>query len=368
MLPVKKGIPFLIILIVIAFLVVVVIQKAKGKIGADFTRSLPALVEPTSKAGDVVPSSLMRKSIFVPYWTLAGNETVTLDQFERVLYFGVAVDENGIDTKDPGYTTLPVFSEQVVSQESFLVVRMTDRQKAIAVLRDKDAQEKIVRQSILLAEQYGFSGVVLDLEVTALPFESLVQQITGFALYFSDEVEKNGLQSGMTVYGDTFYRIRPFAISAIAKKMGTMYIMAYDFHKSGGNPGPNFPLSGKDRFGYDFKTMLSQFLASVPPEKLSVIYGMYGYDWIVDDSGNVLGDGEAVSLLQIESTILKECEKLSCEKVRDTDASEMRVAYIDNDGVRHVVWYEDDVSVAAKEKTARMMGIGSASFWAYSYF
>ena len=368
MLPVKKGIPLVIAFTLLSLCIVVVFQIVKGKIGADFTRNLPALAEPTSVVTNALPSSSVKKNIFVPYWAIIKGKSLNLEEYDTVLYFGVAVDKNGIDVKDPGYINLPVFSESVVSHKSYLVVRMTDRETALAVLRDKEAQRNIVQQSIALAEEHGFEGVVLDLEVTALPFDSLIKQITGFALYFSEEVEKHELHSGMTVYGDTFYRIRPFAISAIAKDVETLYIMAYDFHKAGGNPGPNFPLLGKEKYGYDFKTMLSQFLESVPPEKLSVIYGMYGYDWIVDDSGNVLGTGEALSLLQIESTLLKACEKLSCEIVRDADASEMRIRYAADDGAKHVVWYEDIVSVAAKERTARMMGIGSSSFWAYSFF
>ena len=81
-------------------------------------------------------------------------------------------------------------------------------------------------------------------------------------------------------------------------------IMAYDFHKVKGNPGPNFPLNGKETYGYDLQKMTDDFLQFVPPEKLTIIFGLFGYDWVIDDKNNALQSGEALSYLQIKQKFL----------------------------------------------------------------
>ncbi|MDP3941549.1 MAG: glycosyl hydrolase family 18 protein, partial [bacterium] len=221
---------------------------------------------------------------------------------------------------------------------------------------------------VTTAKEYGFSGVVLDLELSALPFDSLVKQVSSFAEAFAKDTSQNNLDFAMILYGDTFYRVRPFDLKTLAKIVPSFYVMAYDFHKAGGNPGPNFPFSGKETYGYDYQTMVDNFLEYVSPEKLTIIYGMYGYDWEIGNNGKAVGDGQAKSLLQIKTSIIDRCEMLRCKITHDTDASETTLTYTDNEHKKHVVWFEDEQSLKKKETFAKTMGISKFSYWAYSYF
>lgn len=362
----KKGIPLLILLLIILG-VSFAFQKAKGKIGGDFTGNLPQVAVPQQSVTPPSKVTTRTKSIFVPYWSVTGEEIDTTG-YDSVIYFGIAASKEGIDEKDQGFRRLKTFTENVSSSRTFLTLRMIDRETTLAILKDKKAQEAVVAQTLSLAKEHGFTGVVLDLELSALPFDSLIKQITTFTTGFSEEAKRSDLQFVMTVYGDTYYRIRPFDIATLAKHVDSFLVMAYDFHKAGGNPGPNFPLNGKTTYGYDFETMLSHFLAYVPAERLGIIYGMFGYDWIVDEEGKVQGPGEAKSLLVIRNSIIAKCEVLLCQMHRDTKSSEMTITYTSIDGKKHVVWYEDEVSVKKKEELAGRLGVGTSSFWAYSFF
>jgi spore germination protein YaaH len=144
--------------------------------------------------------------------------------------------------------------------------------------------------------------------------------------------------------------------------------MAYDFHKPSGNPGPNFPLYGKEIYGYDFATMLDNFSQYIKPDALTIIYGMYGYDWEVDDKGVSKGTAVVKTLAQIRGTILGNCKVLSCSSRRDGVSGEMVLAYYDAKGTKHEVWFEDESSVKRKESVALKMGVSQFSFWAYSFF
>ena len=125
------------------------------------------------------------------------------------------------------------------------------------------------------------NGIVLDLEIAAIPFDSLVKKINKFTGTFYSASKKNNLTFSLTLYGDLFYRARPYDVKTLALNADSIMIMAYDLHKARGNPGPNFPLIGADKFGYDLTKMTDEFLQSVPPQKITVIFGVYGYDWLV---------------------------------------------------------------------------------------
>ncbi len=315
---------------------------------------------PTAPAAKIIDETL-----FVPYWSVKSG--FNAPSYKKLVYFGVKATEQGIDTSDPGYQQLPVFMQGVNSQNTILAVRMIDNSSNFAILKSASSQQHVIKAAIAIAKRNHFSGILLNLEVSALPFSSLVDQIVSFNTSFSQAAHESALSYGVTAYGDSFYRLRPFDISKMAKDSDTVYIMAYDFSKANGNPGPNFPLSGNDTYGYDFSHMIDNFADSVPLKKLIVIFGMYGYDWPVDNNSKATGVGTAASLVSIKNTIIDACDYLSCEWERDLTSGETKATYQDDTG-KHIVWFEDEESVKRKQEFLRKRGIGSYAYWAYSYF
>src|SRR5258706_13307864 len=129
----------------------------------------------------------------------------------------------------------------------------------------------------------------------------------------------------MTAYGDSFYRLRPYDIAAISKSIDGIMVMAYAFHKSNADPGPNFPLSGSETYGYDLKTMTNDFLHHITTDKITVLFGMFGYDWQVDDKGRVIGNGKAITLNGAKQKFLNRCVLQDCIVKRDEVPPETEV-------------------------------------------
>ncbi len=307
-------------------------------------------------------------ALFVPYWSLSKGIN-TDKEYKTLLYFGVTPSERGINKEDVGYRQLPSFIKQKsATTQTLLVVRMLNADTNFAVLKAKDKQQLVIADTITIAKANDFNGVVLDLELSALPFDSLIQQINSFAQSFAAESKNNQLSFSIAMYGDTFYRIRPFEVKTLAKVSDNIMIMAYDFSKANGNPGPGFPLEGKSTYGYDYHALLDNFLQVVPAEKVSIIFGLYGYDWIVDDKNISQQIGKARSLVEIEEQIVANCVSLHCKKHRDTTSAEMTIEYTDSEGDKHVIWYEDIESVRQKEAYLKTRGIAAYSLWANSYF
>jgi spore germination protein YaaH len=363
-----KRFLFLIFLIVLAGYFT--FNFAKEKVKNDLTRPVPyptititpVVKVPRTNNGPTVTS------LFVPYWTMKEKLTGR-ESYNTYIYFGVTPNSDGIDMKEQGAVSLNNFLAFVPKgKKKLLAVRMIDRETNFDILKDQAKQRAVINQTIALAKNKKFDGLVLDLEVTAIPFDSLIKQITTFNESFYTDAKKNHLSFSVAIYGDVFYRVRPFDVKNLAKNADTIMIMAYDFSKAKGNPGPNFPLQGEDQYGYDYEKMTKDFLSVVPAHKLTVVFGLFGYDWVVDAKGQTLQTGNAVSSQEIEDKFIEMCRERSCSFSRDEKAFETQVNYVAKDGNKHIIWFEDTQSVDAKKEFLKSQGINSFSYWAHSYF
>ena len=323
--------------------------------------------EPVQKAAvqsiEAEKESPVEGYIFVPYWTI--DSDLSSSPYD-IIYFGISATKNGIDYEDQGYKNLDSFSKVRGEKKSFLAVRMLDSDVNLAVLKDKNLQENIANEAIQIARSNNFSGIILDLEIQGLPFESFIKSITSFNALFSKRSHEQNISFAALLYGDVFYRIRPYDVGQISKETDRVFVMAYDFSKAKGDPGPNFPLEGKDTYGYDFKTMTSDFLKEVPKNKLTIIFGMFGYDWTVDEKSQTKGTASSKSTFGFEKFVTQCTDSDSCT-ITNSDMYGTKITY-QKDGEKHVIFFENNRSVEKKKEFLYSKGLKSFSYWAYSFF
>lgn len=324
------------------------------------------LVDPKNTSAPFSPRQIVpqeeKSYLFVPYWTLSSSIT---GDYDSLIYFGIAAGENGIDRSEAGFKNLAKFTNFSESREKLLAVRMVDQDINSKIFEDKNLEKKIIDDSIEIAKENGFDGIVLDFELSAIGFQSVVDEVNNLHEEFYKASKNSDLSFYSAIFGDNYYRARPYDIKFISKNTDKIIIMAYDFHKANGSPGPNFPLDGKEQYGYDFKQMISDFANDAGNEKLVVAFGMYGYDWEVDNSGNSKSKGEAVTLNEAKNKFLNNCS--NCKNLRDTSSAETQVKYSDSDGA-HVVWFEDEESKGKKEDYLKTQGINQTAIWANGYY
>lgn len=318
------------------------------------------------------PTNMVQKKennfLFVPYWSLFNfNNKIENEKYDIFIYFGVSANESGIDKNDLGYKSVGKFIKST-NGKKLLAIRMTDSKLNSFVLEGQNLQKKIIGQSIEITKENSFDGLVLDFEISSLSFESVIKKINSFFEEFYKSAKNNNLIFDIAIYGDTFYRLRPYDVGSLAKNADEVLIMAYDFHKANGDPGPNFPLYGKEIYGYDLTKMASDFLKVVPKEKLGVVFGLFGYDWILDEKNESTTSAEALSFLKIKDIFLDKCNFADCLIKQDQSSSETKITYKDENSQNHIVWFEDMKSVQNKKKYLKSKGINTFAFWAYSYF
>lgn len=320
-------------------------------------------------------SLLKKESIFVPYWS-QGTDSANLANYKRFIYFGVTPNNFGINKEEPGYKNLEKFIQATSARrEKFLTLRMIDQETNLNVLENTKLQIKIIQETQDIVKKYKFDGIVLNLELNSLFSDKIKAQTNDFVQQFYTSSKNENLQFAITLFGDTLYRRRPYDLYYLSRHTDEVLIMAYDFHKSKGEPGPNFPLSGRDKYGYDFKSMIDEFIEYVQREKITVVFGLYGYDWSVDEKRRPIKPSGALTLNEIRKKFLTKCEWKDCIVKRDDKSKETEVNYViprivDNYAYLeyHIVWFEDEESATIKKDYLRHMGIGSVAYWAYGYF
>jgi len=302
----------------------------------------------------------------VPYWSF--GKTIDSHGFDSLIYFGAGVTENGLDPKDRGYQNLPKFVDITSTvNERILAIRMVDKNINASVIKSLTAQENIATQAVALAQQYGFTGILLDYETSAFAFDSTTKNVSSFYKLFSEKVHSKNLIFYVALYGDTYFRARAYDIKKIGSLSDKVFVMAYDFSKSSGNPGPDFPLVGREQYGYDFSKMVDDYQKDVPNNKLIVTLGYFGYDWRVDAKDNAVAAGIPLTTSEITKEFVAKCGFKQCDLKRN-QADEPAVKYIDDSGEGHIIWFEDETSINRKKEFLKTKGIQSTAAWAYSYY
>ncbi|MDO8269876.1 MAG: glycosyl hydrolase family 18 protein [Candidatus Levybacteria bacterium] len=325
----------------------------------------------TNEKAKVVPSISAQQSekqhVFVPYWTFTKN--IVTDSEYSLIYFGVAINEKGLETSDRGYESIASFIRFTPNaRERILAIRMLDKSINAKILKDSSLQEKIATDAVTLAKKYDFDGILLDYETSAFGFESTTNNITSLYKLFSNKARSQNMLFYVSLYGDTYFQSRPYDVKQISIISDKVLIMAYDFSKSRGNPGPNFPLVDINEYGYDFGKMISDFQKDVDNQKLIVTLGYFGYDWRVNGKGESVTNGVPLSTNEIEKEFIDECEYKECKLTRNGKTSEPSISYTDEGGEDHIIWFEDDASVSKKIEFLKTKGILEIASWAYSYY
>ena len=275
------------------------------------------LIETNDKKQDkTTVASIERKSIFIPEWTI-GEERISDNGYDRWIYFGA--DENRPD--NISWTTYKINSVEELN--------------------------KLTLQDITV------EGIVLDLEISGLATKNLINEISAGVERIYNQAKEQNLKLSLALYGDLFYRQRPYDLKTLNQFSDEIMVMAYDFSKSYGEPGANFP-------NLEFKIMIDNYLEFIPPEKLTIIFGMFGYDWTLKD-GKPLKPAGALTLNQIKT-------KFSERIMTDSESKEKKISYKGSDGYDHVVFFEDEESAEVKINYLKEKGIGSIAFWAWGYF
>jgi len=358
---------FLLLLVVVGYLVFTRYDYSNNH-SKEVKKIIPTTTSKISNGNQTV--QITQRSIFIPYWDIGADP-----EYDRYIYFGVTANDWGIDRQEAGYTKLPKFIQTSEGKNTYLTLRLLNNDFNNRLLKDKNIQQLIIDETLKLEKDNNFKGLVIDLEINSLFSDQMTNEINDFVKDFYTLQKQNYKTLSLLIYGDVFYRKRLYDVSYLANHSDEIMVMAYDFSKSRGEPGPNFPLDAGLQYAYSFKTMINDYKRVVPSDKLTITYGMFGYDWTVDEKKRPINQAKALTLNEIKKQFIEKCDWKDCVNKRDDVSAETEIDYIysvvkDNYGYMdyHIVWFEDEQSVKLKTDYLQKQGIGSVGYWARGYF
>ncbi|MCG8485135.1 MAG: glycoside hydrolase family 18 protein [Clostridia bacterium] len=228
-----------------------------------------------------------------------------------------------------------------------------DQDIATAVLSDEAAQDVLINEILTTMQEKGYVGVNFDLEylgrenrenyVNFLQRTVDVLRPQGYEVSVALAPKLSEEQLGTLYEGHNY--------QAIGEVVDYVMIMTYEWGWSGGPPLAVSPID-------EVKRVLDFAVSVIPPEKILMGAPLYGYDWKLPYErggqwAKTLDPQEAIALAaQYGATINY-----------DPESQAPYFNYYDEDGIYHVVWFEDARSIQAKFDVVKDYGLRGIFYW-----
>lgn len=208
---------------------------------------------------------------------------------------------------------------------------------AAALVADPAARTRLVDQIVAMLDAQHAAGVTFDFE--DLPAHAL----EGYRRLLDEAHRKLGAR-GKLVTATLPADDPTWPVGAIAAVTDRVFLMDYDQHWQGGTAGP---IAAQPWF----VEQLRRVLARVPPAKVIVALGSYGYDW----------HGGTVDAMTIEEALLAAHDS-DAAPLFDPESGNTSFAF-EEDGEQHNVWMLDAAATWNQLDAVRAAGVSDIALW-----
>ncbi|EKN62360.1 spore cortex lytic enzyme [Neobacillus bataviensis LMG 21833] len=218
------------------------------------------------------------------------------------------------------------------------------------VLNNPTARTNLVNNISYLVTNRGYGGVNIDFERVMAEDRDL---FTGFLRDLRDRLQPLGRTLTIALPAKTSQEIpwlRGYDYGGIGSVVDFMFIMAYDWHHAGSEPGPAAPIT-------EVRRTVEFAIQYVPRRKVIIGMPLYGYDWTIPYSpGRV---APAISNQDAVETAMRYQSPIQYS----TEFESPFFHYTDQKGLKHEVWFEDVRSMGAKMLLIRDYGLQGLGAW-----
>ena len=207
------------------------------------------------------------------------------------------------------------------------------------VLNDPAKKDRLIRDIIRVIQENHFAGVNID-------FEELQEQSDEPLVSFMKDLYGRMHALGLLVTQDVSPFNTDYNYRELARYNDYVFVMAYDEHNSGSEPGP---ISSQTWI----EAAVDEAVKQIAPQKLILAIAGYGYDWPKGSRGQDVSFAEAMSIAsESEGKI-----------VFDTDTYNLSYTYSDENEVEHTVFFTDAATNYNTMRFASESGVGGVALW-----
>ena len=210
------------------------------------------------------------------------------------------------------------------------------------ILSSAKLREETIENIVVNLQEHKFAGINIDLEqVGEHDRKGLVQ--------FMEELHARLQPLGLLVTEDVpIDEDAAYDLKKLADAVDYLVPMVYDEHYQSGSPGP----VASEQWVED---KLAALAKTVPPEKVVVALGAYGYDWIIGQSG-----GTERGFNEIMAAAVDNPKTARMTWDEDQQNPVMRYAAFGED---HEVWFLDAVTALNQVQAANDLGFRGVAVW-----
>lgn len=231
-----------------------------------------------------------------------------------------------------------------------------DSELAHTILNDETVQNKIL-ENVMKTLPKGYSGLDIDFEYI---YSWDREQYNRFVRKAVDTLRPQGYSVSVALAPKTsadqpglLYEAHDYPFHGAT--VDHVILMTYEW---GYTRGPAQSVAPLDRV----KQVLDYAVTVIPSQKILMGMPNYGYDWTLPftpgSMAKSLSNTEAISLAQRVGAVIQ----------FDKQAQAPYFNYYDKEGRKHVVWFEDARSIAAKLALVEAYNLGGVSYWTVNKF
>lgn len=231
-----------------------------------------------------------------------------------------------------------------------------DSELAHTILNDDAVQDKLL-ENVMKTLPKGYSGLDIDFEYL---YSWDREQYNRFVRKAVDTLRPQGYSVSVALAPKTsadqpglLYEAHDYPFHGAT--VDHVILMTYEW---GYTRGPAQAVAPLDRV----KQVLDYAVTAIPSQKILMGMPNYGYDWTLPftpgSMAKSLSNTEAIHLAQRVGAVIQ----------FDKQAQAPFFYYYDKEGRKHVVWFEDARSIAAKLALVEAYNLGGVSYWTVNKF
>ena len=310
---------------------------------------------------------------FVPYWEMDGGIAAHLAETDltTLALFSVTHKKNGdLASGERGYRRIDGPLGRQLIREAHdrgirveLVYTSFGTAKNDAFFRSADAQERAIAGLVAMATDLGVDGINVDVELLAPEHVASYGLFVGLlrtALRAVDDDAQVSVATQANVSGTAM------AVAATGGGADRIFMMGYDYHWSGSEPGASAPLDRRDGSQKDLAWSLDLYRdAGVPAERTILGLPLYGMSWpVVGPELGAARDGRGS--VWVPSDNLATLRDRTLVPVVDPLEMVEHLAVPDGDGWR-AIYFDSPATLTPKLELADARGLAGAGLWAVGY-
>ena len=220
-----------------------------------------------------------------------------------------------------------------------------------SVLNNNATRQTLIKNLINKALQKGYLGIDVDFEYL---YPDDREAYNEFLSLLKEQTDINGLRLSTAIapkisatQKGTLYEAHDYAFHG--KTVDNVIIMTYEWGYLYGPPMAVAPYN-------EVRRVLSYAVTEMPPQKILMGMPNYGYDWTLP-----YRDGQPAEILSV-NTALNRAYEVGAE-IQFSERSKAPFFEYTQNGVDHIVWFENARSTAARLQLINDFSLGGASYW-----